>query len=67
MQRSHLAAAALLAASFLLAACADQQPRTNPDPNCPDSASELPASRLYGNWIARIDGQAPAAMVLERH
>ena len=59
--------ATLLAASCLLAACA-QQPRTKTAaPDCPESASEMPAQWLYGYWIARIDGQESATVVLERH
>ena len=50
--------AALLAASCLLAACA-QPPRTNTASTCPESASEMPAQWLYGYWIARVDGQEP--------
>ncbi|MBS0454423.1 MAG: hypothetical protein JSS14_24250 [Proteobacteria bacterium] len=66
MQRSTLAAA-LLAASCLMAACADQPRQARTVPSCPESASELPASWLYGYWVARIDGQEPATVVLQRH
>ena len=65
MQRSTFAAA-LLAASCLLSACA-QQPRTTTAPACPESASEMPAQWLYGYWTARIEGQEAATVVLERH
>ena len=65
MMRGKIAAAALVACCCLLAACAQQPPR---DPNCPQSASELPIQSLYGSWEARIDGQdGLATMVLGRH
>ena len=65
MMRGKIAAAALVACCCLLAACAQQPPR---DPNCPQSASELPIQSLYGSWEARIEGQeGSATMVLRRH
>lgn len=65
MMRRFIFLAAVLAASGLLAGCA-QQPAARP--GCPQSATDLPIQSLYGTWEARIDGQdGTATMVLRRH
>ena len=64
IRRSRLAAV-LLAASCLVAACAQPSGRTS---DCPQSASDLPIQSIYGQWEARIEGQdGTATMVLARH